>query len=111
MGRNSKPKRKTQAPRKGGGRQRPTRSRAKYLGQDRKPTDAQSRVAPVGRCYHLGRVKLQFRTEKIANKALEQARHRRIAEGSEHIEERSYQCPKCGFWHLTSQAKRTENPS
>ena len=55
-------------------------------------------VIPRGRC---GR-KLCF-SEADAAKALEQARGKRMRSGSTYMEERTYECDRCGYHHLTSR--------
>lgn len=100
MGRKTRPKRNSQVGKK---TRRPARPPAYRMPSQK------DMVPSVGRCYHLGRVKLQFRTDKVAQEALAQAQARRRLEGETHIEQRTYRCPKCNFWHLTSQPQRSEN--
>lgn len=58
---------------------------------------------PKGRCYAGNpKGKLKF-TEEDAPRALRQAQAKRIRTGSKNMEERTYQCPTCGYWHLTSR--------
>lgn len=55
-------------------------------------------VIPRGRC---GR-KLRFSLED-APRALAQARAKRQRAGSDHMEQRFYECDRCGDYHLTSR--------
>jgi len=57
--------------------------------------------------------KLRFRSREQAQAALVQAKHARVAahalgRPSSRNEQRSYQCPTCSGWHLTSQPLRTQ---
>lgn len=75
-------------------------------------------VTPQGRCFFKSRKgKLIFATEAIAQKALAQARRKRLAAagGSQStlttkIEKRVYPCPDggCGGWHLSSWVEYQE---
>jgi hypothetical protein len=65
-------------------------------------------VIPHGRCFAFSRKgKLKF-TQAEAGTALKQAKASRARRGSKHTEERVYECPGCGFWHLTSRTQFEE---
>ena len=65
-------------------------------------------MIPKGRCFAFSRKgKLKF-TKDQAGIALKQARQARARQGSAHAEERTYECPGCGFWHLTSRTSFEE---
>jgi len=57
-------------------------------------------VAVKGKCR-----KRRYRDRIAAEFALSNIRHRDSA-GREKQEQRSYQCPRCRGWHLTSMAAR-----
>jgi hypothetical protein len=68
------------------------------------PPPVETLVVPKGKCYENPRRKgkLKF-TEQDAPKALRQAQHSRRRQGSAYREERTYLCPNCGYYHLTSR--------
>lgn len=70
-------------------------------------------VLPTGRCHFRSRYgKLIFKTEKLAQAALEQAKTKRKYQANGHVESRYYACPPggCGGFHLTSRDNYEERP-
>lgn len=70
------------------------------------PAPVEKMILPTGRCYFRSKAgKLIFKTEKLAQQALRQAKNKRKYQANGHVECRYYPCPPggCGGYHLTSR--------
>lgn len=68
------------------------------------PSPKPLRYKRRGKCAATG--KLRYRSQIDAGIALGRAIQARTVAGNEHVECRTYRCPSCGDWHLTSKPQR-----
>ncbi len=66
--------------------------------------DTHPPLTDIGRCLESG--KQQYASRSQAKRAMKIINKRRESAGVDHRERGAYECPSCGYWHLTSQESR-----
>ena len=61
-------------------------------------------AARTGRSPEAPCFKVRYGNKALAHAALAQIAAERALHGNAKFEQRAYWCPRCNFWHLTSQA-------